>query len=154
MKYSDLVWKIRQAATVTERTMYHAHAVRNGGWWAIDVPEAPGAFTQVRRLDQAEAMTREMLTLLLRASPDSFSISLQVEIPKEASARVAEWRALRESAETAEAQAAIVASELASTLRAEGLTVRDVGRVLGVSYQRASQLAHRKPRQTRIAASG
>ena len=139
---------------VTERTLYHAHAVRHGGWWAIDVPEVPGAFTQVRRLDQAEAMTREMLSLLLRASPDSFDISAQIEIPSEASAQVAEWHALREAAETAEAQAGLVASELAATLRAEGLTVRDVGRMLGVSYQRASQLAHRKPRQARNAVSG
>lgn len=42
---------------MTERSPYRAHAVRSGNWWAIDVPDVPGAFTQVRRLDQAESMT-------------------------------------------------------------------------------------------------
>ncbi|MFD3506764.1 hypothetical protein [Nocardia sp. NPDC058666] len=36
-----------------------AHASRSGGWWAISVPEVPGLFTQVRRLDQVVATVRD-----------------------------------------------------------------------------------------------
>ncbi len=32
-----------------------AEVSRSGAWWAVEVPEVPGAFTQAERLDQVEA---------------------------------------------------------------------------------------------------
>ena len=45
---------------------FTATARRSAGWWAIEVTgdELPyPAYTQVRRLDQAEAMVRDLLAL-------------------------------------------------------------------------------------------
>ena len=45
-------------------TTVTANAVRSGNWWAIEVPEIPGLFTQARRLDQAASMVQDAATLL------------------------------------------------------------------------------------------
>ena len=43
-----------------------AIAQRSGDWWAIEVPEIPGLFTQTRRLDQTDDMVRDAAKLLGR----------------------------------------------------------------------------------------
>ena len=40
-----------------------AVCTRSGGWWAVEVPEIPGLFTQARRLDQVEDMVRDAATV-------------------------------------------------------------------------------------------
>ena len=41
-----------------------AIAQRSEGWWAIEVPEIPGLFTQTRRLDQVDKMVRDAAKML------------------------------------------------------------------------------------------
>ena len=41
-----------------------AIAERSDGWWAVDVPELPGLFTQARRLDQIDGMVRDAAQML------------------------------------------------------------------------------------------
>ena len=41
-----------------------AKAERSGSWWAVEVPEIPGLFTQARRLDLVPAMVVEAASLL------------------------------------------------------------------------------------------
>jgi len=42
------------------RPRYEVTAQRDGRWWFVRVAEVPGAATQARRLDQVEAMAREV----------------------------------------------------------------------------------------------
>ena len=44
---------------------YRAVATRSGGWWALEVPDHPGVFTQARRLDQAQRMVADALSVWL-----------------------------------------------------------------------------------------
>ncbi len=50
--------------TVVEvtKTTYKAHAARSGRWWAVEVPDVPGVFTQTRRLDQVAPAAREAIS--------------------------------------------------------------------------------------------
>lgn len=41
-----------------------ARCARSDGWWAIDVPEVPGLFTQARRLDQVATAVLDAAALL------------------------------------------------------------------------------------------
>lgn len=41
-----------------------AHAEPADGWWAVDVPEVPGLFTQVRRLDLVAEAVRDAAQML------------------------------------------------------------------------------------------
>ncbi len=132
---------------MSEHPTYRAHAVRSGRWWAVDIREVPGAFTQARRLDQVETMARDMLALLLQSPPDSFDVAVDADVPEPLVTKVEELRSLRERAAAAEEEAARTATALVSAMLVEGFTVRDAGRILGISYQRASQLARRAPRR-------
>lgn len=41
-----------------------ARCTASGGWWAIEVPEVQGLFTQARRLDQVPAAVLDAAALL------------------------------------------------------------------------------------------
>lgn len=118
-----------------------ANVTRSGGWWAIEVPEVPGTFTQARRLDQVEAMTRDGVGLMLDIEPDSIEVDIVPMLPADELHLVKEAKEKAARAEVAVREAAAASRAAVSVLQSEGLTVRDVGRILGISPQRASQLA-------------
>jgi predicted RNase H-like HicB family nuclease len=126
------------------RPRYEVTARRDGRWWFVRVPEVPGAVTQARRLDQVEAMAREVVSLLLEVAPDSFDLDVRAAIPDEVRAELARARDLQRQAERTQAEAATLVRDAARKLREQGLTVADVGAVLGVSFQRASQLLEQR----------
>jgi predicted RNase H-like HicB family nuclease len=126
------------------RPTYGVSAERDGRWWFVRVPEVPGAITQARRLDQVEAMAREVVSLLLEVAPDSFDLEVRPAVPDEVRAELVRARELQREAERTQAEAAALVRDVARRLRAQGLTVADVGAVLGVSFQRASQLLERR----------
>jgi predicted RNase H-like HicB family nuclease len=126
------------------RPSYTVTARRDGRWWFVRVPQVPGAMTQARRLDQVEGMAREVVSLLLEVEPDAFDLDVQVAIPEELRTELAHARDLQRQAERAQAEAATLVREVARKLRDQGLTMADVGAVLGVSFQRASQLLERR----------
>lgn len=41
-----------------------ARAHRCDGWWAVEVPEVPGLFTQTQRLDRIPNMVRDAAAML------------------------------------------------------------------------------------------
>ena len=118
-----------------------ATATRSEGWWAVSVPEVDGLFTQTRRLDQIPAMVRDALTLFPELGIDPADTEINV-VPTGDLRHVAdEIRALRESAEQAQSRATAAMRSGARTMKNEGLSYRDIGAILGISHQRAQQLA-------------
>jgi hypothetical protein len=119
---------------------YTVQATRSGRWWAITIDEDPRAQTQARRLDQVESMARSVLADLDALGPDeaaTFTVT----------AHAADLEALRRSALQAKAvatkaseDASRTAREFARTASEQGLPVRDIGALLGVTHQRAQQL--------------
>ncbi len=115
-------------------------ARRSGGWWAIDAPDMPGLHSQARRIDQVEDAARDALATLLEVDPATVKVEVDLELP-EAWARVVEdARRARASAEQAERAAADTVRRAARELTAAGLSMRDVGSIMGVSHQRVAQL--------------
>lgn len=119
---------------------YTARTTRSGNWWAIQISELDGVFSQARRLEQVEDMARDAIAATLDVDPGSFTVTVVPELPAKVQAIVDEVRASREAAELASEVASTKAREAARILHDEGLPLRDVGRVLGVSHQRAHQL--------------
>lgn len=111
-----------------------------GPWWVTECAEV-GAVSQVRRLDQAADDIREAIAYLSGLPEDSFDIEVTPVLPD------AFWEALRAAqgqrdvAAAANRAAAELNQRAARVLRDEGLTLRDVGHLMGVSHQRAAQLA-------------
>lgn len=114
-----------------------ARCERSDGWWAVEVPELPGLFTQARRLDQVAGMVRDAARML-----DVKVGEVNVEpVMDEATARLlCELFDAKGEAKAAQERASKIMCETVSMLRSDGLTVRDVAAVTGVSPQRVSAL--------------
>ncbi|MFT3716804.1 MAG: hypothetical protein QM774_12935 [Gordonia sp. (in: high G+C Gram-positive bacteria)] len=117
-----------------------ATATRDGRFWLVYVPEVD-AHTQGRNLAEAQDMARD-LAATIRDVPigDVQLESFTVELPSDVRTELAHAEELREQAQRANSEAARLSRHAALRLRKSGLTVRDVGTALGVSYQRAHQL--------------
>ena len=123
---------------------YTARCRRSGRWWAIEIPEVSGGiYTQARRLDRAEAMARDAIALTLDVPPDSFEVHVVPVLPEAWEAELGEVREARRSAAIAERQAQAVVDRFMGHLVESGLTVRDVGVLLGLSYQRVARRVRR-----------
>lgn len=135
---------------MSTRPTYTAVCTRSDGWWAIEVPEVRGAFTQARRLEQAEEMAREAIALLLNVPENSFDVAVSPHLPPELDQTVTQVRQLREQAERLEVAAAEATSKASHDLRHSqlDLPIRDIGWLLGISYQRVAQLVS-DPSRTR-----
>jgi predicted XRE-type DNA-binding protein len=123
---------------------YEATAHRNDGWWALEVTGdglPHPVYTQVRRLDQAEAMVRDLLALHFGIGVNDVG---QVEIVPVLDAALAEevsqTRRAREQAERLRADATTQTRQVALHLKAQGLAQRDISVLLGISHQAVSQL--------------
>lgn len=120
-----------------------ARAQRSGKWWAVEVVEVPGLFTQAHRLDQVADMVEEAATLFGHRGP--FKIEVVPVLAEDLTRNIHAARALTIEAGQVQRQAAARSREVVERLRAEGLTVRDVASVLSISPQRVSQLLQTGP---------
>jgi predicted RNase H-like HicB family nuclease len=115
-----------------------AKAQRSDGWWAVEVPEVPGVFTQARRLDQIPDMVRDAVALV--SGEEAEEIEIVVDPHTDLDVVVAEALAARAAATQAQEAAMDAYRDAAKRLSDAGLTVRDSGQLLGVSPQRVSQI--------------
>lgn len=122
-------------------TTFAATATRDDGRWILDA-RVPGAIvvTEVRRLDHAEDMLREAIALALDAPPAEIEIALTIHLDEVLRKQVARSKELSAAAASAQAEASRTLRQTAHLLSSEGYSVRDIGRMLGVSGQRVSQL--------------
>ena len=125
------------------RRRYTVTATREGDWWEVDVSGLDGAFTQARRLDQVEAMGRDAIAVMLDVPDDSFDIDTSLLPGRAADELAAAVNARRRSAEAQE-EARVATEHAMGALRDVGLPVRDIGRLIGVSHQRAAKIVARR----------
>jgi len=122
---------------MTRRT-YTAVCERSGDRWPIEVPAAPGVSTQARRLAGAEAMARDAISLMLEE--DSFDLVV-AHLPAELATEVDAAREPRQTADRYQCEATSAARAVAGKLaQRHGLSIRGIGRILGLSHQRVHQL--------------
>lgn len=60
-----------------------ALATRSGHWWAIEVPEVEGVFTQTRRLEQVPAMVADAVPTMLDVPAGSVEVTVQASLGPE-----------------------------------------------------------------------
>ena len=120
--------------------IYTARARRSGSWWAIDVPELPGVYSQARRLVRVESMARDAIALFLDVDPATLDIRVETNLPSELRRDVDAVGRLRADADRLQAESSGALRHLTHELVGSGLTVRDAAVILGISHQRVSQL--------------
>lgn len=125
----------------TRRKSFDVAAERDGNRWFLRVATLPGVFSQVRRLDQADAMARDAIAAYLDVPVDTVEVAVSIHLPNDLQKDVAGVKDLRGVIDRTEREYAERTRRLATRLvEREGMTVREAGRVLGLSYQRVSQL--------------
>ena len=123
--------------------MFTVEATRSGKWWVLEEPSL-GAVSQVRRLSEvAEEMT-EAIAHLAGVPESEVTVETRVVLPEAVATQMSEAEALREESRRANREAAKVTRGLVCQLREQGLTLEDIGLMLGVSKSRAAQLASDK----------
>lgn len=118
-------------------TGYKVNARRSGDWWALEVPDLPGVFSQTKRLDKAPDAAREAIAVMLDIAPSDVQVSVQPVLPTEVRAVVQDALKARAAAERAPAVNQQAARVLTKDL---GLSLRDAGAIMGLSFQRVAQL--------------
>lgn len=126
----------------TRLATYTVTAERDGKFWLLRVKELPNVFTQVRRLDQAEAWIRDAIAVMLETSEDSFEVHIEPVLDDDLERLVLMSQFLRGRAQQfVHGSNTYLGGTVRRLVRDEGLTVRDVGGLLGLSFQRVQQLA-------------
>ncbi len=126
-------------------TTYKVEARRSGAWWALEVPEAPGVFTQARRLDLAAAVATEAIALFLDVDETAVDVELVPVLEHEDGIFLREFEDRRALARHANADADAAAKVTARALVNDGLRLRDVAVVMHLTFQRIHQLVNGPP---------
>ena len=138
--YKQLQPALGKRIVAAMTTTLQATARKDGRWWTVQCVEYPGAISQVARLDQAVEHITEAVAFVAELDPAAFTVEVHPVLSDEILQELATFRRLRDEARAADAQARELVRAAARAMRQEGLTVRDIGAVLDVSYQRAHQL--------------
>lgn len=130
---------------MVEVSTYNAIAERGERWWVVRIPGLgnnpdEGLPTQARNLAEVEPMARDLIATWLDVAPDSFGVEVHVQLPTEVLHHLQMAEKYSEEAARAQSDAAEERRSAARELKRAGLTVRDIGAALGVSFQRAQQL--------------
>lgn len=118
-----------------------ARATRSGHWWAVEVPEVPGLFTQVKRLEHVAAQVADAVEVLEGISASSVRVAVLPVLDADVDDVVHGARDAATTAAEAQSTASRSMRSAVARLRDEHLTMRDIATVLGISHQRVSQLA-------------
>jgi len=119
--------------------VWNASARQVGKFWYIKIVGLGGS-TQARSVKEIDVMVRDYISIMTETEPDSFDVNMQLLLPDDVAATLKRAGELRDIADNARKEAAIESRRAAKALRASGLTVRDIGAALGISFQRAHQL--------------
>lgn len=112
---------------------------RDGRRWLVHVPELRRT-TTARNLGEVDSVARDLVSSARDLDGDDVELELHIDLPADARRHLAAARQLREQSARANSAAAAEARAAARALSAAGMSLRDVGQAMGVSYQRASQL--------------
>lgn len=112
----------------------------SSGAWVLECEEL-GVVSQTKRLDQAEDEVAEAIVYQSGLQPQAFRIEVVPVLAPDIEGLRAQAEELQTKADTAAIDAAAAKRALARTMKQQGFTVREMGQVLGVSYQRAAALA-------------
>jgi hypothetical protein len=118
-----------------ETTTFTALCERAGRWWTIRIPQMEGMTAQVRSLDQAEIVTRQLIARALAVPAES----IRIEVIPDAPAPVAHALQMRQAARQAAEAATQATRDALDALAREGIAFRDAATMLGLSAAEIAQ---------------
>lgn len=135
-----------------EVTKYTVTAERGKRTWVLQCVEVPGAISEVTRLDQADQI-KDAIAWVADVDEDSIEIEVIPQISADTREHMEAARRLRKESDEAKSRAAEESRVAAAELADAGLSLRDIGVVMDVSFQRAQQLVSEAGKSTEAPAS-
>jgi DNA-directed RNA polymerase specialized sigma24 family protein len=120
-------------------TRYRVEVERGKKYWTIYVP-AVERWTQARKVGEIREMAQDLIELMTETQPADIELDVHIALPADVQERLDRVEELRAQAAQAQGKAADELRGAARMLHDTGLSMREIGEVLGVSYQRAHQL--------------
>ena len=118
---------------------YHVRVERDEKHWMLYVPEIDRV-TQARNLREVDSMARDLIAIMDEIPADSFDLEIDIVTPASVAVHLQRSKELTEQAATIRSSAAAESRKAALELHRDGVPLRDVGTLLGISFQRAHQL--------------
>lgn len=112
-----------------ETTTFTALCERAGRWWTIRIPQVEGLTAQVRGLDQAEIVARQVISRTLNIPAEA----IRVDVLPDAPAPVADALRARHAARMAVDAANRATRDALETLAREGFAFHDAATMLSLS---------------------
>lgn len=125
---------------MAEVRTYHAEVTRDGKFWLIRIPEINRS-TQALRYKDVSVMASELIEIMEGIGSEDYDLHLKVQLPDAVSDHLARAEVLREEAARKQAEAAAESRAAVQELLAQGVSQREAGELLGLSFQRINQLA-------------
>jgi hypothetical protein len=117
---------------------YRATVTRDGRFWLVRV-DGVGS-TQARHLRELDTMAKDLIMVITGEPEPEIVVDYDIRLPAEVQDHLRRSEELRAASAEAQAAAAAEVRSAARQLHDQGVGLRDVGKVLGVSHQRAHQL--------------
>lgn len=117
-------------------THYQVTAERTNNWWVLQALDAPGAISQVSRFDQADQII-EAIAFVTGEQESDITIDVQPIIPEAATRHLEAAARLRAESLDANRRSALESRSAAQMLYGTHMSLRDIGKILGASHQRA-----------------
>lgn len=117
-----------------------ATATRTGNMWTVNIEEINQG-TQTESIRNAHRIAHALAVKKTGLAPDEVTIELTVELPTETAHQWEKAKTKEMEAKATAALAAKLSRQVVQDLQAQGCTFHDIGEMLGISHQRAQQLA-------------
>lgn len=112
------------------------------GVWAVFAEGVKSGHSAGRSVREARANIREAVALVLDIETEDVAIGREsFDVPSKLAPAVADARVTKVAAEKADRDARVAQDRAVKALRKAGLTMRDIGELLGISFQRVQQIA-------------
>ena len=113
---------------------YKVEATPDGKAWCLEVPEV-NRVTMASSIKEIDAMAKDLISIM--TGERNPAIAVEYRLPEE----VSEALRTKAEAERIEAEAQSQQRRAVIRLHADGMPFREIGQLLGISHQRAHQLA-------------
>lgn len=117
-------------------------ATREGSHWLVQCHQHPAVHSTVRLLSQAVEQQRLAIATFLGVPEAWITVDVKPVVPAVVEEHLARARKFRQEAAWANHAAAQESRAAARALTDAQLSLRDIGTILGVSFQRAHQLVN------------
>lgn len=118
---------------------YHAEVARDGKFWLIRIPEI-GRSTQALRYRDVRPMAAELIEIM--GETEEYDLQVAVALPSAVEDHLARAEVLRAEAAQKNSEAAMESRAAVRELISQGLSQREAGEILGLSFQRVNQLVN------------